>query len=448
MSDTSDVHWSEGQFLRPHHLQLLARRAASTLADEVARLAPFSWGIERIAIAESELANFAFSLRELRLRLRDGTRVEFPGNAEVEPRDFKDALARAAGALDVYLGVPRWSETSPNVALPDETLRPGVRYRVRPIERVDENTAANPQPIDVRVLAARIFFAGDNTDGYDVLRIAQVRRSGTSENLPILAPEFAPALLALSAWPPLVHRVADLVQRLTAISRASISALFETGGGKIRASADILAVLRLQTTTSYALLLKQLLATPGLHPYPVFLELVRLAGDLALFGNLAQPVALPEYDHDALAPSFGRLIEHVDRLLTDVAAPQFEGVRLAPAENRLECALDARWVEQPFRHFLGVESEYTAAQVDAMVRTAKVGAVADLPLFLQRRLPGLKLERIVHVPGDLPLKPEIAYYRIDTAGEFWATVVRDKTLGVTGLADMSVKVTLYLLPGA
>ena len=448
MADKNEIHWSEGQFLRPHHLQLFAREIALDLAGNVERLGPFSWGIERIAIAESELANFMFSVRELRLRFRDGTTVECPGNAQVEPRGFQEALARAAGALDVLIGVPRWSETSPNVIGLDEEARPGVRYRVQQIERVDENSGANPQPIEVRVLAARVFFTGDNTDGYDTIRIAQVRRSGTSENLPILAPEFAPPLLALSAWPLLSNRVADLVQRLAAISRSSISALFETGGGKIRASADLLAVLRLQTTTSYALLLKQLLATPGLHPYPVFLELVRLAGDLALFGNLSQTIALPPYDHDNLAPSFGRLIEHVDRLLTDVAAPSFESVRLRLVENRLECALDPRWAEQPFRFFLGIESDYTHAQVDTMMRGAKVGAVADLPVFLQRRLPGLKIERITHVPGDLPIKPELAYYKIEQLGEFWDDVAREKTLGVASLSDTAVKVTLYLLPGA
>lgn len=448
MAGPYEIHWSEGQFLRPHHLQLFSRGVNQALANEARRLAPYGWGIEKIAISENELAAFSFSVRELRLRMRDGILLNFPGNAKIEPREFKEALAKSGGNLDVFLGVPRWNDSGANVIGPDQEARPGVRYFIDQVERPDENTGGNPQPVEVRVIAARIFFGGDNTDGYDTIQIARVRRRGTSENLPVLAPEYAPALLSLSTWPLLANRVEDLVHRLTAISRASASALLMAGGGKIRESADLLSVLRLQTTRSYAVIFRQLLATPGLHPYAVFLELLRLAGDLALFGDLSQDPAMPKYDHDNLASSFGRLIEHVDRLLTDVAAPTHQSVRLILNENRLEGPLEADWAEGTSSFYLGFESDYTHSQVDAMIRGAKIGSVQDLPTLVQRRLPGLQIERLTKVPGDLPEKPEVVYFKLKQEGEFWGNVMQSLSLGIVGFADPAVKVTLYFIPGA
>src|SRR5581483_8681683 len=72
------VHWHEGMFLRPQHLQAAQRHTAhlSTVGDKWDL--HYNWGLRDIDLDLEALANHRLVVRSLRARLRDGTLVSVP----------------------------------------------------------------------------------------------------------------------------------------------------------------------------------------------------------------------------------------------------------------------------------------------------------------------------------------------------------------------------------
>jgi len=446
MKHFSEINWSEGMFMRPHHLQVSTRAHLDLLADEVGRLQPYCWGVIDLEIAESDLENFVLSVRSCKVRMLDGTALSFPGNAELEPRNFREALNRVTGPMDAFIGIPRLKEKDANTKMPGEGVgREDLRYKVRMLEVTDENTGSNPQQVELRSFNARLFFTGENMDGYDLLKIARIERSGVNENVPVLSADYVPPLLDVTAWPPLRNMVSDLIQRMTAISRSLSSAAREPGGTKVRPELDAQQLLRLQTTAGASVYLSQLLSTPHLHPFLLYLELARLAGQLSIFRSADELPAVPTYNHDKVWSTFYGTCELINGLLSEVSAPTFILQRFEREANLLRCNLQPAWTAGEAELYVGVESELERESVDQLMRGVKAAAAGDIPTLNQRRLPGLKLTPMTRVPGDLPARPGLAYYRVETAGEFWDGVVKENTLALSGLRDESLKTDLYVL---
>src|SRR5262245_22386414 len=72
------VHWHEGMFLRPHHLQAAQRYwAHQGMLGEKWDL-HYNWGLRAIDLDLDALSNYRCVVRQLRARLRDGTLVSIP----------------------------------------------------------------------------------------------------------------------------------------------------------------------------------------------------------------------------------------------------------------------------------------------------------------------------------------------------------------------------------
>ena len=106
-------------FLRPHHLQAAERYREEALRDEVRRLQPFFWGVTRMDIAADQLENHVFELRDVEVKLKDGTVLSLGSNLRIFPRTFKTELDQAGGRMEVFLGVPVLREDGA------EHVRPG-----------------------------------------------------------------------------------------------------------------------------------------------------------------------------------------------------------------------------------------------------------------------------------------------------------------------------------
>ena len=129
-------------FLRPQHFQHAARHQRALMSEEISVARPYSWGVQEIEVAEAELESDLFTIRRLNVRLKDGTRIVVPENAEIEPRDIKSALDESNGSLDVYLALPLLMDREPNtLMLYEEKSVHDRRFKGTLIERVDDNKA-------------------------------------------------------------------------------------------------------------------------------------------------------------------------------------------------------------------------------------------------------------------------------------------------------------------
>ncbi|OPZ07927.1 MAG: hypothetical protein BWZ08_01522 [candidate division BRC1 bacterium ADurb.BinA292] len=442
-----EINWCEGMFLRPHHLQQASRSQRAALHREIGIARPFAYGIQQINISVAELEGFTFNIRACNLRLKDGTRLIAPHNGEFQPRSFKKELDAAGGVLDVYIGLPLLMEREPNtLLLSEESSIYHRRYKAVVSEVVDENTGSNGQAIEFRKYSPRIFFRGEDTTGYETLQIARIERSGFEENKPILSRNFIPPILVMEAWPPLFDYCKDIYQQLVAKNRSLIS---QIAGRKIAFGSEGVggpeAMLKLNITNRYVAFLRQWTSMPNLHPFDVYVELCRLAGDLAIFDEGRAAPELPLYNHDDLGACYLDLLRLLERLINNILPTTFIKRRFEPVENRREVALEDEWLLPEVEFYLCIESDQDDDAIDRQVSYLKMGSVEDLPTLINRRLPGLMLRRVRRTPIGLPDRPNYHFYRMSREGRFWDSLLQTKVLASYGLADETLELDLYIL---
>ena len=60
MTNTPEVNWAEGMFLRPQHLQLASRHYGSLIGGVLRGAQPFFWGFDRLEIDAEQLEGFTW----------------------------------------------------------------------------------------------------------------------------------------------------------------------------------------------------------------------------------------------------------------------------------------------------------------------------------------------------------------------------------------------------
>lgn len=447
MSKYLEINWSEGMFLRPHHFQQAWSNNRAIMNDEMRVARPFAWGVEHLDISEAELEANILSVRNCNIRMKDGTRIIAPENAEFEPRDFKAALDEANGSLDVFVGLPLRMDREPNTKMlyEDNPLH-ARRYLASMIEYVDENTGDNSQQLEVRKLNPALLFANDDMTGYEVMKLVKIVRSGFDDNKPIISPEYIPPLLSMEAWPQLFDAVRDIYHQLFAKNRSLVS---QIAGRKIAFGSEGVggpeAMLKLNITNQYVGFMRQFTGTPRLHPFDVFCELCRMAGDLAIFDSSRQMPDLDIYDHDDLGRSYSELLAVLERFINNLLPTTFIRRRFEPVANRLEVAMEDTWMIPGVEFYLGIESDHDVEVIDREQSYLKMATPDDLDRLINRRLPGLMGRRVHRVPIGMPDRPNIHYFRIRRDGDYWDGVMKDKLLGCYGLNDASLELYLYVL---
>ena len=120
------IHWREGLFLQPHHLQQFQRGVHHRI-EQVARLGgPFPHGVIDMDLAEDELENFQLRFRKLHVLLPSGTLLRFPEEADLPVLNIKEAFTSGKETLLIYLALPLWFEEGVASILGD-----GVAWRGR-----------------------------------------------------------------------------------------------------------------------------------------------------------------------------------------------------------------------------------------------------------------------------------------------------------------------------
>src|SRR5262249_38197983 len=158
LSDFPHVHWHEGLFLQPHHLQLMQRDFAGRIAASHMLTRPFAYGLQEISISPGALENKRVQVTSLKAVMPSGRMVAHPGNADLNDVDIRARFDSAADEFLIYLGVPLHNPEDSN-ALPLNKKDDGTAKRLFHViekEFRDENIGENKQVVQVRRLNARL----------------------------------------------------------------------------------------------------------------------------------------------------------------------------------------------------------------------------------------------------------------------------------------------------
>ena len=444
------IHWEEGLFLQPHHLQRMQKNLFDLVGRERGLTWSYPYGVVEAQLSADDLRAFRIQFSRLRAVMPSGLEVNFPENSELPTIDIKQAFAATGGGFTVYLGVPLWIDSRANTLNGQGVdSRAKLIYRTREVEYADENTGENPKPLIVRRLNARILLENEDRSNLEVLPLFRVTRSTTEESsMPQLDPDFVAPALVLNASPVLREIVRDLASQIEA-SRKELAVQVARGGFSIETMRGIQfeQIMRLRTLNKFAARLPACVAAGAIPPFFFYLELRELYSELtALYPDKDDFDVLP-YNHDNPVLPFRELSSKIRSYVRGSVAASFMKVPFVNDGQYLAATLTEEHVTKPGDYFLGIKSREDPRAVAAFVEDADKFKLMPRSLAT-RAIWGVRLKEERIVPLELPAAGDLHYFRLlrSDSQRVWDLLKTEKQAIIrwSGKEDADYNITLYM----
>ena len=424
------ILWSEGLFLTQHHFQEWDRYHDKNLTFQLRTLAPFAWGVWKLSINREAVANKLFTLRELEGILPDGTPIRIPAvDAPPETRSMEGAFGTAGDFLSVYLGLPALRPGAPGIKMEQNSKE--ARYQRQFVNLPDEVTGEGEREVAYAKKELKILFSGDNLEGYDYIKIAEVERAATGAFQ--LKENFVPPALSLIASDYLVNMTRGILELLAAKSNALTEKVRQRTPQMAEFSTtDFPNFLLLQTVNAHVPTLAHFHNHPEIHPVHFYMELIQLAGALATFNVGAQPRALPPYRHEELGELFGELDKKLRQYLDVVVSERYTVIPLTRKdESMYEGTITDIGLLESAHFYLGVSAEIPESRLIAeFPLQAKIISPDKIGRLVGGNLPGVALNFVPLPPAVIPRKAGLVYFRLDAKGDRWDFIKEAKAISV------------------
>ncbi len=445
------IHWHEGLFLQPHHLQAMQRWIMEGSGGERKLRFAYPYGVVDLRHSPDELENFRIRFDRLHVVMPSGLEVRVPDNADVPALDIKQAFTSSPGGLTVSLGVPLHYPTRANTVTTreEDDWRVKRQWRVSELQALDENTGENPQPLQVRHVNARLLLEGEDRTDMEVLPLLRVVQSkGQDVGLPRFDPEFVPPCLLVSGSPRLRDLFRDLANAADAKRKEEIIKLTK-GGFAVEnlRGVEFQQLLRLRTLNKAAARLMSLVRAPACAPFEFYLELRELIGELAALQPDKDLFEVSSYDHDRPAVCFVEAEARVRELFKSTGGPGGYGkVEFMPEGGAMVAVLSDDDLKNANEFFLAVKTKMDPRALAALVEDGTKFK------FMSKKLVsalgyGVKLAEERHAPLQLPAESGLHYFRLLRADSqrMWSMIEQEKAIGVkwTGGEGSDFKLSLY-----
>ncbi|MFH1216388.1 MAG: type VI secretion system baseplate subunit TssK [Pseudomonadota bacterium] len=451
-SETAEVHWHEGMFLLPHHYQTSGRSRHMLECEKTTNLNAYWWGIGDLLINSAALAGFRIKIDRAVFRLKDGTWINVPDNGHAAEKSFEGQKDQLDTGLPVWFGVRRPEPHRPLVhELGEEEKGVARTFVLKENTVADENNGQNEQTILSRLWNVQVFFGPHPGDQFEAMQIGEMEWS--SSKLPVFKADHIPPLLHITASSFLRERTKNVVVKL---SNQANFLQGEMSAKRISLTGDPLRILanlsRLQVSASYSLLMQQLLNAEHIHPFHLYLELVRLAGELvALYPDTR--LNIPPYDHDNLTFVMETVMKLIEQMIEGGVVVDYIHRRFEIEGDQRVCRIDKEWLEPAqgtkVKTYLCIVTDMTESQVDAMLSDyrVKIAPPSRMEELIISRTRGLSCQRLRRIPSGLPDKSGLHYYQVDISrtSEFWLDLCRDLYLVIYGIpVDATSDISLYV----
>ena len=425
--------WVEGMFLGPQHLQQLDRRWLGEAAARLQLARPHAQGFFRLRIDAEALGSGRLQLLELAAVLPDGELVQAPGVDSLPPsRNLKELFGAEVQRHVAYLACP---EARPGVArcrLPEHTSAAESPFRGEAVTVEDEIQPGQQREIMAARRNLRLLVGGESRDGFLTVPLATIVRDADGRFA--LAEDFAPPSLSVAACGPLPRILQRLVELLAAKSTALTEQTRQRSGGVVEFGAsDAGNFWLLNTVNTYLPLIAHLQQSADEHPVTVYRALAMLAGALTTFSTEQHARDLPPYDHAAAGPLFRDLEQRIRTLLETVTPTRYRTVVLTAKSDTLLTAdlTDPRLVEGRPLFYLAVSGDIAEQTIrDDVPGQVIVGSPHNIDFLVQTATPGVALVHVPMPPRDFPLKAGRTYFRLESAGETWPTVLEARSIAI------------------
>ncbi|MCA9286957.1 MAG: type VI secretion system baseplate subunit TssK [Phycisphaerales bacterium] len=434
----SQVHWHEGLFLQPHHLQAADRHALERVERERRLAWSYPYGVIEYKLNEDELENMRVRFDRLRLVMPGGTYMDVRENADLPPLDVKKTLAGASGPVRIEIGIPIWYHNRANSIEPGGgDWRVKRLYRVSESEQFDENSGDNKQPMLIRKINARLLLPDDDHSELECMPIVRIAAASSAEGtVPKQDPNFIAPCMVVTGSPTLRDWVRDLASAVEA-ARTEAVVVINRGGFNLEMmrGPQVQQMMLLRTLNRFAGTMPAMAAAPGgISPFEMYLHMRELLGELSALTPGNDQWEVPLYDHDNPAASLLPLVQKIRPLLKPQGGETFKKLVFAKKGEFLAMTLIEEDTTKPNEYYLGIKHQEDPRAMAALVENENEFKLNIEPM-IQTRAFGLKLKEERHPPLQLPASPGLQYFRVmRSEGEMerkkWERVQKDLTLAI------------------
>jgi type VI secretion system protein ImpJ len=443
------VHWHEGLFLLPQHLQLQQKFVLDRLEAERPLIHRFRYGVIDLDL---NVTGEMIAVRRLKAVMRSGVFVDFQTNAAIAPAEGVAAeIARSSGRpFKVSLGLPLWSENQPNAFDIGEDPSPlrKRRYCLREESVADENHGGDKKPVWIRQFNARLLLESESEQavGMEILPLARIEPSSSSQ-LPTIDVLFAPPLLRLKGWRPLFDMVQKLVNQI-GLARTSLRAQIQEGTFSLENlhgnQLDLL--FRLRTVNHFLPRLEALTEADQAAPFEIFCELASMCGELMALDPGSDPLALRGFAHDSPADQLAKLDQKIREYLEPTSRHSyvevkfvFQGAKDRTWRAKAEKALMEGALEVYLRADSADQRDDVIALITSPIRCGlRPGSLATRPIN------GVPLKD-VNTPKGLPAQQNFHYFRVERsvdpdAARLWKRILEEQEAAVYWASKETTKI--------
>ena len=413
MSWNAKVHWTEGLFLRPHHLQQSDRYLESAIEARTRYVTPYPWGFAALEIDRDLAQQGKFGLRRGAGVMPDGGLFDFPSES---PAPAPIEVPEAAAGQILWLSLPARSDNAREVN-PDKSEN-SARF-VAGVETVIDSTSHLRIEEEIEVAYPRLAYEIRKTakPGYVGLPIARIVE--VHDRTLVFDEKFAPPLLIASAHPTVTGWLDRVIGWIGAkLDELARYASDPTAGGGLQ-SADYLMLQMLNRTVPA---LKHFRESRYLHPERLFEEFLRLAGELATFATQERRAReYGAYNHDDLETTFAPLLRDIQDFLSarlDRRAIRLELIERAP--NAFISTIKDRTLFRNATLVLEVSARRPLTEIQTNLPAfLKVGPNTKMNEIVHAHLPGVALVHLPTPPPQIRAITDHVYFYLDRTSPLW-----------------------------
>lgn len=447
-SRSDRVVWGEGMLVCPQHLQQHDLFFENLVNARSSWPHPRGWGIAHLDVDEASIRGGTFSVRALRVIFPSGVVLDLPEGDPGLPADREIGLSGSASVVEVFIAVPRIREGTENYAVNGHEVK-HARYVGWSRDVVDLVGAQSEVEVMFGRPRAFISFGHEDRSDYDVLKIAEVRRDEVGF---VLSEGYVPAALRLSACGSLLRESRELLSLMVTKRRIIMDSLRQVDASRVEFSAqDVTRYLQLGAINSQIPIIRNLLENTDSSPYDLYTALCQLGGQLASFSTDVSPEDFPVFDHVEPRRTFEPLVHQVRSLLELAMRENFFPVELEARRDGMWIAvLDEPRLLDCSLFVLAVEADAPDQDVaNKIPQLSKIASWKQIPKIVRSAIPGAPIRATHRPPPQIPIRPRLVYFVIDTSDDFWEQIVRERTIAIylpPPFDPSRAKVTLMAVP--
>ena len=413
MSWYAKVNWSEGLFLRPHHLQQADRYIENAIEARTRLATPYPWGFSLLEVDRDLAQQSKFGLRRGAGIMPDGTPFEFPADC---PAPAAIEIPETAAGQLVWLSMPAKAINSREVS--HDKSDNAARY-VAASETVIDSTSHLRIEEEIDVAYPRLAYEIRKTakPGYVGLPIARIVE--VHDRTIVFDEKFAPPVLICAAHPTIEGWLDSVIgwigNKLDELARYASDA---TAGGGLQ-SADY---LMLQMLNREIPVLKHFRTSRFVHPERLYEELLRVAGELATFATQERRAReYNSYNHDDIEIVFAPVLRDIQDFLSarlDKRAIRLELIERA--QNAYISTIKDRTLFRNATLILEVSARRPLTEIQQNLPAfLKVGPNTKMNEIVHAHLPGINLVHLPTPPPQIRAITDHVYFYFDRTSPLW-----------------------------